>query len=314
MGGINLLAAITSFLAFVLLSYGIMMAYESRRKMRKRMEEPVAPKAAVAVLRNEEAGHPFFKPLFNWLTFSGQWAFKDQSDSKVQALLIHGGFRKPNAPAIFYGLKVVASLVLPVPFLLFAIMHDKPMGMSLLISFCLAGVGYMLPQFVLQKIVNRRQEKLDKALPDVIDLFVICMEAGLSLQATVNRVAEEIRPVCPEFYSELQITGGEMRTGIARDAALSNLGQRTGVQSIQSLVTLMNQSDKMGASIAQSLRVHADFVRTQRTLRAEEKAAKLPVKIMIPMVFFIFPALFIVILGPAVIRIAEQLFPAMIGH
>jgi tight adherence protein C len=193
-------------------------------------------------------------------------------------------------------------------------MHDKLTGVSILISFGLAGVGYLLPQFILQKIVNRRHEKLDKALPDVIDLFVICMEAGLSLQATVNRVAEEIRPVCPEFYSELQITGGEMRTGIARDAALTNLGQRTGVQSVQSLVTLMNQSEKMGASIAQSLRVHADFVRTQRTLRAEEKAAQLPVKIMVPMVFFIFPALFIVILGPAVIRISQQLLPAMVGR
>ena len=314
MGGMNLLTTITSFIAFVLLSYGIMMAYGNRRKMRKRMEEPEAPKVSFAVLKNEESGHPFFKPLFNWLTFSGQWAFKGQSDSKIHALLIHGGFRKPKAPAIFYGLKVACALVLPVPFLLFSIMHDKLTGVSILISFGLAGVGYLLPQFILQKIVNRRHEKLDKALPDVIDLFVICMEAGLSLQATVNRVAEEIRPVCPEFYSELQITGGEMRTGIARDAALTNLGQRTGVQSVQSLVTLMNQSEKMGASIAQSLRVHADFVRTQRTLRAEEKAAQLPVKIMVPMVFFIFPALFIVILGPAVIRISQQLLPAMVGR
>ncbi len=310
----NLLIWGTSFVTCVLLSYGIMVAYGDRRKLRKRMEDPRATGQPIAVLRDDGSTDTFKTQILNWLSVSGQWVLKDKDEtSKVRALLVNGGFRHPSAPAILYGLKAVSALLLPIPYVLYSVMHENFDLSKILIAFVFAGIGYFLPQFILQKIVNARQERIDKALPDVIDLFIICMEAGLSLQATIIRVAEEIRDVCHDFYDELQITGGEMRTGLPRDVALTNLAKRTGVQSVQSLVTLMIQSEKLGTSIAQSLRVHADFTRTQRALKAEENAAKLPVKILIPLLFFIFPAMFIVIIGPGAINIMKNLFPALGG-
>jgi tight adherence protein C len=314
MNGMTFLAWGGTFLAIVLMAYGVVLAYGSRRMLRKRIEEPAAPapRSTATVIRNDEAKNPLLRRLFNLLSFSGQWGLKDQQEvSKVKELLIHGGFRKSNAPAILYGLKVTMGLLLPVPFVLFAIVNENLTTRAMIVAFLLAGTGYFLPQYFLQRLVRARQEKIDRALPDVLDLFIICMEAGLALQATINRVADEIRPVCPEFYTELQLTGGEMRTGISRDTALKNLGQRTGVQSVQSLVTLMIQSERLGTSIAQSLRTHADFVRVQRTLKAEEMAAKLPVKILAPLLFFIFPAMFIIVVGPAAIQVAHNLFKVL---
>ena len=307
----NILMLTAVFVALVLMSYGIFRGLGNRLKLKKRMAEPEAT-PTIAVLRREEAANPWKRRILSWLSFSGKWGLKDQEElSKVRSLLIQGGFRRPNAPAVFYGFKVVVALILPMPFLLFSIMNERLTATNLLISFMVGGLGYFLPQFFLQQIVKRRQERIDRALPDVLDLFIICMEAGLALQATINRVADEIRSLCHDFYTELQIAAGEMRTGIPRDVALRNLGQRTGVQSVQSLVTLMIQSDKLGTSIAQALRVQADYSRVQRTLRAEEIAGKLPVKILIPMLFFIFPAMFVVIIGPGVITVAKNLLPIL---
>jgi tight adherence protein C len=170
----------------------------------------------------------------------------------------------------------------------------------------LAGVGFYLPQYFLIVITRKRQDRIDKALPDILDLFIVCMEAGMSLQATINRVAEEIRTVSKDLYNEMNLTNAELRTGIPREIALKNLGERTGVQDVKSLVALMIQSEKMGTSIAQSLRTHASFIRVQRGQKAEEMAAKLPVKILIPMIFFIFPSILIVVLGPAALQISKS--------
>jgi tight adherence protein C len=137
------------------------------------------------------------------------------------------------------------------------------------------------------------------------------MEAGLSLQATINRVADEVKSISMDLYKELQLTNAELRTGINRETALRNLGERTGVQNVKALVGLMIQSDRMGASIVQSLRTHASFLRVQRSQKAEEHAAKLPVKILFPLLLFIFPAIFVVVLGPAAIQITKS---SLWGH
>ncbi len=159
---------------------------------------------------------------------------------------------------------------------------------------------------MLRFITSRRQDRIDKALPDVLDLLIVCMEAGLSLQATINRVADEVKSISMDLYRELQLPNAELRTGISREIALKNLGERTGVQNVKALVGLMIQSDRMGASIVQSLRTHAAFLRVQRSQRAEEQAAKLPVKILFPLLLFIFPAIFVVVLGPAAIQITKS--------
>jgi tight adherence protein C len=137
--------------------------------------------------------------------------------------------------------------------------------------------------------------------------MIVSMEAGLALQATLVRVAEEVRSISKELYKELQFTNAELRTGSSRDTALKNLAERTGVPSIKSLVSLILQSEKMGTSIAEALRTHADFIRVQRAQKAEEIAAKMPVKILFPMMLCIMPVLFIIIIGPGAIRISRTL-------
>ena len=134
------------------------------------------------------------------------------------------------------------------------------------------------------------------------------LEAGLSLQSTLNRVSDEVRPISMDLYHELHLTNAELRTGISRETALKNMGERTGVQSVNSLVGMMIQSEKMGTSMSQALRVHSSFLRVQRSQKAEAIAAKLPVKIMFPMMAFIFPAIFVVVLGPAAINLLHSCF------
>jgi len=206
------------------------------------------------------------------------------------------------------------GFLLPIPFIMYIVIRGKVTPVNLIFGFMLGGIGYFIPHYVLEKKVQRRQERIDKALPDVLDLFTICLEAGLGLQAAINRVADEIKSMCYDFYVELQLLAGEMRGGIVRDEALRNLAKRTGVQSVRALATLIIQSDKLGTSISQALRVHADTSRVQRGLRAEEKAGQMPVKIMIPLIFFIFPAIFVVAVGPGAIQVARNLLPRLSGH
>jgi tight adherence protein C len=310
MSGIYLLAWSAIFLTAVLLTYGISAAYDTRQKLKKRMAE-VEAAPAMGIFRQQGGTDSLINRIITWFSSFGKLAIKDTEETNIQKMLIHANFRTPKAITIFYGFKGLTALLLPIPFILFLIMRGQLTLVPLLVTVVISYIGYSLPQFFLGRMVRKRQDRIDRALPDVIDLFVICMEAGLSLQPTINRVAEEIRDVCEDFYNELQITGGEMRTGIPRDAALRNLGKRTGVNSLQSLVTLMVQSEKLGTSLAQSLRAHADFTRVQRTLRSEEMAQKLPVKIVVPLVFFILPAMFIVIVGPGAIQMGKTLIPLL---
>lgn len=309
----SLLSLIAIFAAIYLVIYGVMQYIAKSRAMKKRVrdalthEEPVlAPKKA----------SPLRERITGWLSSSGQWAMqKDAKEiSKVQKSLIMAGYRHSLAPTILYGIRAVFAFLLPLPFIMFMVIKAKVTQPNLGLAFMLAGLGYFLPPIILDQIVKRRQNRIDRALPDVLDLFTICLEAGLGLQASINRVADEIRSMCEDFYIELQITAGEMRAGIVRDEAMRNLASRTGVQSVRALATLIIQSDKLGTSIAHALRVHADTSRTHRALKAEEKAGQMPVKIMIPMIFFIFPAIFVVAVGPGAIQIARNLLPRMAGR
>ena len=299
------------FISIALLTYGVLNYWENRRKVKARFEPPRA-ESAIPILRPKDVAGPGKKMFIKWLSSSGKWALKDQEEvSKVRTTLVHAGYRHPNAPAIYFGIRALIALLLPIPLLSFFILKGKVTLLNLMLAFLVSGVGFFLPTYVLTILSRKRQASINKALPDVLDLFIICMDAGLSLNATINRVAEEIRGVYNDFYSELQITTAEIRTGIPWNEALDNLSQRTGVQSVQSMVGLMIQSEKLGASIGQALRTHAYFIRTQRALKVEEKAAKLPVKILFPLMFFILPAMFVVVVGPALIHITKSLLPAL---
>jgi tight adherence protein C len=171
------------------------------------------------------------------------------------------------------------------------------------------GLGYVLPGMVLGRLAKKRQHRIRLGLPDVLDLLVVSVEAGLGLDQAIQRVGEELAFAHPELSDELRLINLELRAGKGRSEALRNLADRTGVDDVSSLVTMLIQTDKFGTSVAQSLRVHSETVRTKRRQRAEEAAAKTGVKMVFPLVFCIFPAIWVVTIGPAAIKFIQVLGP-----
>jgi tight adherence protein C len=264
--------------------------------------------AGPALLRQKDkSSSGIMESLAEWLAFPGQWILPDlEKVSEMRKDLIRAGYRHTQAPAIYLGLRIMTGFFLTLPLILFLLMKGVLNPLSLLMAFGMAGFGFYLPVKALAVKIRHRQERLDKALPDILDMFVICMEAGLSLNASLQRVSEEIQKVYKDFSDELQIVAGELRAGIPWAEAFDNLGKRTDVQSIRSMVGLMVQSNKLGASIGEALRRHGEFIRIQRLLRAEERAAKLPLKMIFPLILCIFPAIIIVVAGPGIIHVIEK--------
>ena len=173
--------------------------------------------------------------------------------------------------------------------------------------------GFFLPRFMLKRKIKERQRRITLALPDALDLTVICVEAGLALDQAMMRVGEDLRHAHPELSAEFHMVNLEMRAGKPRVEALHNLAQRTGVDDIRALVATLVQTDRFGTSVAQALRVHSDSLRTERRQRAEEQAAKTTIKMVIPLVLFILPSIIFVTLGPAMIQLFRTLVPEA-GH
>ena len=297
----------TVFFAFFLLTLSVMTTLGQRQRVKERVDNP-GPASVTSPLIKKHTTHPVTGWLIDWFAQSGRYAMRDMKKvSELRKACIQAGFRHPKAPAVYFGLKLVSAFVVPLPLLLYFVIKGNVTPVYLLFALSLCMFGFILPTKLLDMRINRRQERLDRALPDILDLFVICMEAGLSLNATINRVAEEVRGTYHEFSDELAITSAEVRAGIPWDEAFDNLARRTEVQSLKSMVALIIQSDRLGASIATALRNHSEFVRTQRLLRAEEKAAKLPIKMIFPLLFCIFPAIIIVVVGPGLIHISAKL-------
>ena len=223
---------------------------------------------------------------------------------KLQRRLVAAGYRRNEAVAIFLGVRVGFALLLFVVFatpLLF-----RP---SLLMALGACGVGYVLPGAWLGRMAKQRQHRIQLGLPDALDLLVVSVEAGLGLDQAIQRVGDELAFAHPDLADELSLINLELRAGKARSEALRNLGERTGVEDVVSLVTMLIQTDKFGTSVAQSLRVHSETLRTKRRQRAEEAAAKTGVKMVFPLVFCIFPAIWVVTIGPAVIKFVQVLLP-----
>jgi tight adherence protein C len=221
--------------------------------------------------------------------------------ARTQRLMFRAGYRKPDAVMAFRGFKNLLSLGLLSLVYFTGFYKQNP-----IVVLPLAALGgYMVPDTWLTTRIRKRQHIIRLALPDALDLLVICVEAGLALDQALLRISQELRIAHPELCDELEIVNSEMRVGKTRLDALRDLATRTGVDDLKSLVAMLVQTDRFGTSVAQSLRVHADQLRTLRRQRAEEQAAKVPVKMVPALVFFIFPALFVVILGPAVISIAR---------
>jgi tight adherence protein C len=223
--------------------------------------------------------------------------------SKGQLLLIRAGYRSADALWAMRGLKVL----LPIGLIALVVFTGLYKWNPFLVFATALMLGYLLPDLWLTWRVRARQHRLRLALPDGLDLLVICVEAGLGLDQALMRVSQELRVAHPELSEELQLVNLEMRVGKTRLEALRELAQRTGLDDIKALVAMLIQTDRFGTSVAQALRVHSDELRMKRRQRAEEMAAKTTVKMVPVLVFFIFPALMVVILGPAVIAIMRQL-------
>jgi tight adherence protein C len=217
--------------------------------------------------------------------------------------MIRAGYRSADALWAMRGLKVV----LPIGLIALVVFTGLYKWNPFLVFATALMLGYLLPDLWLTWRVRARQHRLRLALPDGLDLLVICVEAGLGLDQALMRVSQELRVAHPELSEELQLVNLEMRVGKTRIEALRELAQRTGLDDIKALVAMLIQTDRFGTSVAQALRVHSDELRMKRRQRAEEMAAKTTVKMVPVLVFFIFPALMVVILGPAVIAIMRQL-------
>jgi tight adherence protein C len=232
---------------------------------------------------------------------------RSKNSSAVRLRLIQAGY--PNAAAVpmYLGLRVampalmgmVAALVLP--------SLGYSAAKTLIISIYFGLMGYLLPSMAVGRRLKKRQKEMQKALPDALDMLVVSVEAGLGLNQAMVRVSEEIYRISPVLSEQLALVNLEIRAGTSREEALRNLAERTGLQDISSLVAMLIQTDRFGTSVAQALRVHSETMRTKRRQRAEEAAAKTTIKMVFPLVFCIFPALFVVILGPALIQIYKAL-------
>jgi tight adherence protein C len=233
---------------------------------------------------------------------------KGKQASRLARMMVQAGFRRPNAALVFRGAKVLLTAIAVGAVYFSGYYRQNPMALL----FALA-LGFVLPDLWLNHRIRSRRHRLRLSLPDALDLLVICVEAGLGLDQAILRVSQELKIVHPELSEELRIVNLEMRVGKSRLDALRSLSERTGVDDIKALVAMLIQTERFGTSIAQSLRVHSDTLRTKRRQRAEEAAAKTPVKMVPVLVFFIFPALLVVILGPAVITLSRQLIPMMGG-
>lgn len=223
---------------------------------------------------------------------------------KLQLRLVRAGFRTHDAVIVFFGLRIGLAL------LLFGVL-GSPIFMRPNLAFALAaaGVGYLLPSMALGRLERRRQHRIRMGLPDGLDLLVVSVEAGLGLDQAIQRVGEEIAFAHRELSDELRLVNLELRAGKGRTDALRALADRTGVDDLASLVAMLVQTDRFGTSVAQSLRVHAETMRTKRRQRAEEAAAKTGVKMVFPLVFCIFPAIWVVTIGPAAIKFVQVLVP-----
>jgi tight adherence protein C len=226
---------------------------------------------------------------------------------EVRQFLIHAGYTNPTAVPIYLGGRVLLGSIFAGIILTFIPLLGLPPLGALFGSIWGFLFGWTIPVFVVGSRVKKRQKEMVKALPDALDLLVVCVEAGLALNQALVRVSEEITNVSPVLGEQIALTNLEIRAGTPREDALRNFGERTGVEDIRSFVAMLIQTDRFGTSIAQALRTHADVLRTKRRQRAEEASAKTAIKMLFPLVFFIFPAMFVVILGPAVIQVYETL-------
>ena len=316
---VPLIVALVSFLAVMLASSAVFLYFNSRETLQTWRRRAEGTSAAV----ESEAGPAGVADLFKaQLHALLEWSARMNQPSNVEDVratrrkLINAGYRSVKASVFFIGAKLLLAIAMV---FLLAMIPVKLLGFpsvsNLTFYYVLAAAcGYYAPALWLRRAIAARKDALQRAIPDALDLMVVCVEAGLGLDQAIGRVGQEVKRTHPELSDELNILTLELRTGLSRQEALRNLAYRTDLEEVRNLVALLVQTDRFGTSIGQALRVHADSMRSTRRLKAEELAAKLPVKLLFPLIFFIFPSMFIVLLGPAAIQMIRVLFPTLTAH
>jgi tight adherence protein C len=305
-----LFLSIATFLMVMLLTawLGYRWVYKPNRYLRQ-LGNPVILDGP-RVTGDMEGPHPNTVVTF-LQTIGSKMPSSEQEVATLRVILIRAGFRSESAAPVFYGLRVIttAALVL-LSFLMLAKMPSNTMLKVLLLVFG-AMTGWILPKFFLEKKVKRRQNILRLSLPDMLDMLVVSVEAGLGLDQAIQHVARELAITHPQLSEEIALVNLEMRAGKRRADALRNFAERTGEPEIRKLMAILIQNDRFGTSMGESLRNHSDFMRTRRRQEAEERAGKVGVKLVFPIFFCILPSIIIVAAGPALLQIFKYLFPMM---
>jgi tight adherence protein C len=226
---------------------------------------------------------------------------------KLQKKLMQAGFRAAHATSIYRALQLLAMIVCPGAIILLWMYLARPMTEATIAVLFAFAAGFLLPRFILNRLVASRQLRITWGLADALDLMVITMEAGLGLNAAMLKVCEELKDVHPDISKEFELANLEIRVGRERSEALRNLADRTGVEDLNSLVGMLIQADRFGTSIARAVRVYSDSLRTKRRQRAEQAAQKAAFKLLLPLGALLFPTMFIIILGPALLNISDML-------
>ena len=294
----------TLFLPILAFAFASMLVLAAAMIMSRRM--PVAVKRRMKEITVERTrygpdGPAQRRAIVRVLRKIGDIAPKSPSElTKLQRRLVSAGYRGPEAVKVFIGIRLACAVT---AFLLVALpVLGSP---NLPLAFLAAVLAYVVPAMLLARLAKRRQHRIRLSLPDALDLLVVSVEAGLGLDQAMLRVGEELSLAHPDLSDELRLVNLELRAGKDRVEALRNLAERTDVDDLASLVAILVQTDKFGTSVAQALRVHSDTLRTKRRQRAEEAAAKTGVKMVFPLVFCIFPSIYVVTLGPAAIKIID---------
>jgi len=305
------------FLAVMVIGWGIFAYMQSQQKLSdwntRAKGESLSKKTSSKAEKSGGLKDEFIKVLEKLGNANKP---KDQvAQSRLKGSLVCAGYRNPRAPVIFMGARIFLGILLGVLFLAFgseATQGKHPMLFPGLLIGAMV-VGFYAPQLWLHSAMSSRKERLVDGFPDALDLMVVCVEAGLGLDQAIAKVGQEVQQGHPDLGSEFLLLNLELRAGLSREQGLRNLVSRTDLEDIRSLVALLIQTDRFGTSIGQALRVHSDSMRMKRRLKAEEKAAQLPVKLMVPLILFIFPCLMVVIVGPGAIQLMRNLLPAMGG-
>ncbi len=282
----------------------VIYLFTPRKSILEERLESLASPQTEALTMFEKPSSAFQKFLGN---LGANVPLRVQDYGKYVKKLVAAGIRKERVP-VFLGVKILLAIGLPALYLLlYGIHQEKDYSRMIVLATIFAILGFLLPSYWLSRKVKKRQDEIFHDLPDVLDLMTVCVESGLSLDAAMVRVCEEDffkkSPLVREMNTAIQ----ETRAGKPRIEALRDMGERSQVDDLKSFGAMLVQTERLGTSLAQSLRIHSDSLRTIRRQRAEEAAAKIPIKLLFPLVFFIFPALLVIILGPAVLRIMKFL-------